>query len=71
MFESSFATVSPEYIPVNIPINVMPICIVDKNLSGSFARDNATSAPLSPPHPPPVCPSSPPPARSLLYRPAF
>ena len=38
------ANVSPEYKPVKIPINVMPICMVDKNRSGSSDNFNAVAA---------------------------
>ena len=39
---------SPEKIPVRIPINVIPICTVDKNLLGELANSNATFALLLP-----------------------
>ena len=38
----------PEKIPVRIPIKVMPICMVDKNLSGSPASLSALFALLFP-----------------------
>ena len=39
---------SPEYTPVRIAINVMPICAADKNFSGLFARSKALRAFISP-----------------------
>ena len=37
-----------EYKPVKMPINVIPICMVDKNLSGSLASFKAVAADLFP-----------------------
>ena len=39
---------SPEKIPVSIPIRVMPICTVERNLSGLLASANASLALASP-----------------------
>ena len=44
----SLARASPENIPVNIPISVIPICIVDKKISGSDANLITVCAPLLP-----------------------
>lgn len=47
--ESSCAILFPEKIPVRIPINVIPICIVERKLSGlsiSFRAVLAEELPL-------------------------
>ena len=44
----SSANTFPENIPVRIPITVMPICMVDRNRSGSSASFRAVFAVLLP-----------------------
>ena len=43
-----WANASPEYKPVKIPIKVIPIWMVERNLSGSFASFKAVPADLLP-----------------------
>ncbi|SNB08019.1 hypothetical protein FPC831_520008 [Flavobacterium psychrophilum] len=35
---------SPEYIPVSMPMRVIPICTVDRNLFGELAKSKAVFA---------------------------
>ncbi|SMG64912.1 hypothetical protein BMETH_284_2 [methanotrophic bacterial endosymbiont of Bathymodiolus sp.] len=45
---SGLANTASPTIPLNTPIDVMPICTVDKNLVGSSDNLSATAADLSP-----------------------